>query len=307
MSVKSKTVLKSDVDTDLASASNITAAEHRAIEKDVIDSYEDFIGSYTTAQIAAIVSPTLRQVVYDTTLNEYFYFDGSVWQQFSSKWKKGAGADSLMDKRSDSATGDNSTAMGTGAVSSGDRGKADGLFAENSGDDGQAIGGTANNEGDKGQALGYFAINRIDKSTNISGAIIIRNAQAGSDSEPYQFYSGAEVLILSPETDLKAAATQTITLPTGVKMYVDEVGIICTQYSSVNTQPTVSYGKTGSNAFLKAAAITTDITGVGSRERETTLLTAEGLTSLTGTVTIAATGTTLQGRFYFKGFIVEDQ
>lgn len=79
MSVKSKTVLKSDVDTVLADGSDIKAVEHRALEKDEIDSWEDFINSYTTAQIAAIASPVLRQIVYDTDFDIYKYYNGSAW------------------------------------------------------------------------------------------------------------------------------------------------------------------------------------------------------------------------------------
>lgn len=294
MAVKSKAVLESEKNATLASGSNITAAEHRALLADIIDSYEDFIGSYTTAGMALIASPTLRQIIFNTDLDKYYYYDGADWQLLSSLWDVGGVESALMDKRSTTCDGENGTAIGTGAV--------------NSNAHGQAFGRNAKNEnGNGGQALGNDSYNRISDSTNISGAIIIRKDNGEVASDAYKLYAGAEVIILSKETDLKSTGTTTITIPTGVKFFVDEVGIICTQYSSVNTQPTVSYGKTGSNAYLKAAAITTDITAVGSRERETSLLTAEGLASLTAEVTIAATGTTLQGRFYFKGFIVENE
>lgn len=278
MATKTKTVMKSDKNTTFASGSDITAAEHRAFLEDLIDSYEDFIGSYTTANIALIASPTLRQIVYDITLNDYFYYNGTAWVQFGSKWKAGAGSGSLMDKRSTSAAGIQSTVIGTLA-------ECDGAFSN---------------------AVGHSAINRLTGTTVISGVQMIRKDN-GESSAPAFIFTAGEVIIVSYEINLKATATVAITLPANLKFFVNEVGIICTQYSSVNTQPTVSYGKAASNAYLKAAAITTDLTAAGSRERETTLLTAEGLTSLTAEITIAATGTTLQGRFYFKGFVVEDE
>lgn len=83
MSVKTKAVLVSEMGTELASASNITAAELRPFLNDVIDSYENFIGSYTTVQILAIASPTLRQIVFDTTLNTYYFYDGTRWVEWS--------------------------------------------------------------------------------------------------------------------------------------------------------------------------------------------------------------------------------
>lgn len=41
--------------------------------------YENFVGSYTTAQIAALVGMTLRQRVFNTTDNDYEYYDGTRW------------------------------------------------------------------------------------------------------------------------------------------------------------------------------------------------------------------------------------
>lgn len=79
MSVQSKTALTTQIDTDLASGSDITAAEHRGVAKNIVDSYEDFIGSYTTAQIAALVGMTLRQRVFNTTDNDYEWYDGTRW------------------------------------------------------------------------------------------------------------------------------------------------------------------------------------------------------------------------------------
>lgn len=83
MAAKTKAVLESEKNNTLASGSNITAAEHRALLTDVIDSYENFIGSYTTVQILAIASPTLRQIVFDTDYNTYYFWDGTRWVEWS--------------------------------------------------------------------------------------------------------------------------------------------------------------------------------------------------------------------------------
>lgn len=84
MPVKSKTALSTDVDTKLASNVPIVASVHRSLEKDIILSYEDFIGSYTTAQIAALTGMTLRQIVFNTSINEYYFYNGVAWIAFSS-------------------------------------------------------------------------------------------------------------------------------------------------------------------------------------------------------------------------------
>ncbi len=81
MSVVSKTALHTQVSTDLASAQSggITAAQHRGVEDNIIDSYEDFVGSFTTAEIAALTGMTLRQRVFNTTDNDYEWYDGTRW------------------------------------------------------------------------------------------------------------------------------------------------------------------------------------------------------------------------------------
>lgn len=306
MSVKSKTALGTDVDTILASGSDIRASEHRAIDHDIIDSYEDFIGSYTTAQIASLASPTLRQIVFDTDLNDYFFYDGTNWTPFRMH-KPGAGTGSLVDTRYTGAasSADYGSAYGYDAKNSGNQGQANGYAANNSGENGQAIGAGSINSADQSQALGYAAKCRITGSTNISGAIIARKDDGESDA--YQHWSTAEIVILTEEESLKATGVLTITLPSGVKMFVNEVGTIMTQADTVSGQATVSFGKTGSNAFLLAATATTGLTAVGKRDKQTSILQAEGVTSLVAEITAGATGTTAMGRFYFKGFIVEDE
>lgn len=81
MSAQSKTALKTTIDTQVTTNGNneITGAELNAILKNQVDSYEDFVGSYTTAQIAALTGMTLRQRVFNTTDNDYEWYDGVRW------------------------------------------------------------------------------------------------------------------------------------------------------------------------------------------------------------------------------------
>lgn len=81
MAVKSKTALNTDIDTQITTNGNneITGADLNTILGDMVDSCEDFVGSYTTVQIAALVGMTLRQRVFNTTDNDYEWYDGTRW------------------------------------------------------------------------------------------------------------------------------------------------------------------------------------------------------------------------------------
>lgn len=81
MSVQSKTALNTTIDTDITTngSNDITGAQLNSILGNIVDSYEDFVGSYTTVQIAALTGMTLRQRVFNTTDNDYEYYDGTRW------------------------------------------------------------------------------------------------------------------------------------------------------------------------------------------------------------------------------------
>jgi hypothetical protein len=81
MAVKSKTQLKTDVDATITDGGLLLAAEDRPIRKDFVDSWEDFIGSYTTAQRDGL-TPSARQIIYNTDVNRYQYWDGGEWREF---------------------------------------------------------------------------------------------------------------------------------------------------------------------------------------------------------------------------------
>jgi len=135
----------------------------------------------------------------------------------------------------------------------------------------------------------------IENATNIAGAIIIRKGDASLNE--YMDYSGAEVHILSNVIDLETTASVTIALPTGVKMFVNEVGLIVTDANTVTVQPTVNFGT------LFPTTLLTGLTAAGDRYK--IVVASGGQTQLLLEVTTPATATTLTARAYWKGFIVE--
>jgi len=155
-------------------------------------------------------------------------------------------------------------------------------------------------------AIGYYANARLAFTVDIAGLQIIRKDDG--ETNCMNAFSGAEVIILSEEVDLKVVADQTITLSAGSKFWWNECGVIATDITvDAGNQPTIRFGITGTLAKQVAAAITTDLTAAGKREIETPLVPEDGETSLTAGVTIASTYPTCKGRFYWRGMFVEDE
>lgn len=73
MAVKSKTQLAADI-----AASTFTAPQQVVLD-DMVDSYEDLAQPLTTVQIAAIATPTSGQLVYNTDLSQFQYYNGVAW------------------------------------------------------------------------------------------------------------------------------------------------------------------------------------------------------------------------------------
>lgn len=156
-------------------------------------------------------------------------------------------------------------------------------------------------------AFGYYAMARIQKTTNICGPQIIRKDNEEAAEDAFHSFCGVEVILMSKEINLETVTDQTITLPSNCKFWLNEIGCIATVVDTMTVQPTIRFGITGDLAKHNAAAITTDLTAAGKREIETPLVPKDGETSLTAGVTIAATATTMKGRFYWKGMLVEDE
>ena len=112
---------------------------------------------------------------------------------------------------------------------------------------------------------------------------------------------------MTGEKDVKTTFDEEITLPTGMRFFPLEVGVICSSVNTPGNHPTVRFGNTGSLASLLAATALTDCNAVGERKRFTTLVTDHSVTTLSFGVTAAATGTSWAMRGYFVGFLVEDE
>ena len=110
-----------------------------------------------------------------------------------------------------------------------------------------------------------------------------------------------------PEADLTATGTHSILFPTGYRFFIESCGIIVTEVVSMGSQPHFSFGVDGSTAVYKASAATTGLAAAGDRNNYTSLLTVNGKTSVAYEIHTASNSTTLKGRVYFKGFLVENE
>lgn len=112
-------------------------------------------------------------------------------------------------------------------------------------------------------------------------------------------------IIFSNPFSLLATGVLTVVIPEGKKMAVDEVGLLVTSLTGgITTQPTVSFGFTGTPAGLLVASLTTALTAIDKRQRYQTLLLDEVLASIVADVTVAATGPSVYAaRVYFRGIL----
>lgn len=115
-----------------------------------------------------------------------------------------------------------------------------------------------------------------------------------------------EIVLYSADIDLKSVAEYTINPPAGTHYYLDEIGVICTSATSISTQPTVRFGIVGTLAKHHAAAITTLLTAANKRDKFTPLVPQDGETNVTFGVTVGASATTMRGRAYWRGVVLED-
>lgn len=78
--------LKQDLDAAIYTNGQrkIKASDVNPVLTSFIDSKQQKIRSYTTAQIAALSGMLTGQIVYDSTLNIYKYYNGTIWVSLSS-------------------------------------------------------------------------------------------------------------------------------------------------------------------------------------------------------------------------------
>lgn len=158
------------------------------------------------------------------------------------------------------------------------------------------IGGAAG----KDVRVGDVVVCLADATTNTesvvgSSFIVLENNRSGL------------VTLYTADVDLKTVADTTIVLPTNLWFVPIEAFLILTDTDTVTGQPTIRFGNTNSLAALKAAAATSGLTAEGHRHRVTTFDTNTAQDStydLSAGVTVAATGTTVTGRFGFVGYYI---
>lgn len=169
-----------------------------------------------------------------------------------------------------------------------------------------ALGAGASATANRGTAIGDYATNRVADSHVITGMSLVRKDNGEAATDEHLFFVGSENIVYSKIVDLKTLADDvaTITVPTGSTFYVKEVGVLVTSASGVTGQPNVSFGITGNTTAILASTATTKNAAKGLDVF--TPISRDGINSLTASVKIAATGTTLSGRFYWKGMLVED-
>lgn len=158
-------------------------------------------------------------------------------------------------------------------------------------------------------AIGLAATTPAARTVNIAATGVIQDGNLGDfqAGEQLRQYAGWEAILCSQDISLTAAPATvlTLSLPAGTHFFVDEVGLIIAASTGVTSGPTVSYGTSGGTATLLAATAITS-TALFDRTRFATVLTSNGQTQLTFTITASAVATTLVGRPYFKGLLVTD-
>jgi hypothetical protein len=167
----------------------------------------------------------------------------------------------------------------------------------------------------KSTALGLCAVSRVGCTTNIGGALITKK-DSGDSAETaatsfYQ-YSSAEITLMTKNIDLTVTTNNPhdITIPTGSTFYISEMGVIFTSSSNSGTLPTISIGNQDSlTSQLDTRILGSNMStaGAGKRERYIPANPDIGNTSLRVNISSVSTYSTLTGRFYFKGMLIENQ
>lgn len=158
-------------------------------------------------------------------------------------------------------------------------------------------------------AIGYNMLNTVGYSHVIAGMSLIPKYVSGYGfGDLRNDFVGQENMCLSDEIDLKQTAADNLvtwTVPTGAAFYLTEVGFIITTISALSVQPQVSFGNSTTVDVLAQTAGTK--TAIYGKNKYTPLIT-DGITgNITASLKVSASGTTVKGRFYIKGHLIESQ
>lgn len=129
------------------------------------------------------------------------------------------------------------------------------------------------------------------------------NSITSSATEPTWGTTSPDDFYTWETVSLAGAVTRMLPM-SGVRVYVEEVGFICSAYTA-SSAPTVSIGTSDDvTAYANAVALSS-ITGANTRHRILTNF-AAGAKGLAFRLDTAASGGVFRGRFYFKGLFVEE-
>jgi hypothetical protein len=160
-------------------------------------------------------------------------------------------------------------------------------------------------------AIGDGAVARIQKTVNLSGPVINRKDNGEAAGLEFETYAGASVVLMTKEIDFKVVADHFIYLPSSCAFFCNEIGVICTAASSVNGQPYIRLGWTGTPNGYADVQRTDYMNAVRSRERLVSVSPDgngyDGKTSLQVSITQAASASSCKGRVYFVGLLVENE
>ena len=122
-----------------------------------------------------------------------------------------------------------------------------------------------------------------------------------------------QAVIWTAEVDLATLADDIaiITIPSGVDFFLDEVGFVCTVWDTVTVWPVIDIGTATAGAqIVSAQTIASEVDAANTRDKAITQVADIETISLAAiyvSVTTAATATSMDGRFYFRGLAIEQQ
>lgn len=169
-----------------------------------------------------------------------------------------------------------------------------------------AVGAYARAATNYAHAWGHRATARPTRSTNITAPIFTRRDSGEGIANADLYFSGANVLIMTPEIQSNAAGDYVLTIGASMRIWLEEVGLIVSTLAAPMVQPTVQFGNLATPAKYMAPTLCTLLTVLGARERFNLLLVDEPEVSLSFGITAGGTATNFV-RAYFRGHIIEDE
>jgi hypothetical protein len=301
MAVKDKTTLEADIDALFVvnSSGTIEADDVNTLMDDIVDSYQDVIVSYTTAQ-RDLLSATEKMLIYNTDNDRFEFYDGTSWK----------GVTPVKTFLLDCSANPNYP-----AAQKGDRwlvsvaGKVGGGSGE-SVNVGDWITCKTTNAGGTSVSVGADFVISYTASAygqNI-GVKTIPQTSVDGDVDPINSYSTSPTVFATEEIDLTQVATYNYNFETGTKFIVDRIRVIVTEitYSSTDTDAVIDFGESGD-----ANLFTTYSSSVGTADGETAFIfngtDEKAITDFQIDVTTGSTQSVLKVRFIITGVSIQDE